>query len=342
MSSPQWQQASEIVHAALKRPLAQRATFINTVCAGNEALLQEVEILLRYYATTEHSPTPPAQTPPAEPLKQWWQPPTNSRSSDAANGDQGAERGTTNRVTNTASLTEFWAQTPAAGDAELTNTTEEIPAPIFEDRELVSIPPRQDTVEIINELARGFETIPIEQARPQMPSGNIPPPPASFGQPSQRQPNATSGQSGEVRPPNSFDSPTVRPVFEQPSPGSGVSQPTYRPIFDKTPKPATPLPTFDPTAPPLHEDFPSLSPPDWTAPRPAGRFDQTSQRPDFNQPSQRSQPGPFEQRSQRLNFDQPSVRGVAGNAPPTGALGGATAAGAAPAPAPGQTAPGST
>lgn len=81
MSSPQWQQASEIVHAALERPPKERSAFINRACNGNEALLQEVEVLLRYYGSPSSSQAPEPPSSPSEPLEQWWQ---NARKSGAA------------------------------------------------------------------------------------------------------------------------------------------------------------------------------------------------------------------------------------------------------------------
>lgn len=330
MSSPQWQQASDIVQAALKRPPAERATFINTVCYGNEPLLQEVEILLRYYSTTESTPAPPPPTPTTGPLEQWWQP---ARQSNPLS--EPPDERATGKLLNDSS-----ARTPsfAPNAADTIQTTEEIPVPEFHDAEVVSIPPSRPTRDLVSELAQGYEKLPAEPSPFNAPSAKIPPAASAFDQTSQRLSAPPTPSSGESRPPVSFDAPTVRPVFEQPAGGSGVSQPTYRPIFEKPPKP--PEPPYDPAKMPSLVDFPSLQAPPNSVPPATGRFDQTSQRPNFNQPSQ---PGSFEQRSQRANFDQPSVRGVAGQAPPTGqfsgGFGGRTAAGAAPAPAPGEPRP---
>jgi eukaryotic-like serine/threonine-protein kinase len=287
MSSPKWQQASEIVHAALERPLPQRPAFIKEACAGNEPLLQEVEILLRYYGTSENSP---AQPPTAEPLEHWRQP---SRKNSPPRTQPG-------QPINWFTETEARHVAPIEAAPESPRTTEELPIPNFAAPEVVNLPARQPTRELISELARGYEHIPGAAATQQAPA-------------EQAGPATAPGLPQEPKPPVSFESPTVRPVFEQPAQNSETTQPTYRPIFEQAPKPATPPPAFDPVAQSLHLDFPGLTP----------------SRPEA--PAARSN---CEQPSQRLNAEVPGLRGVAGQAPRTGALG--SSAGAAPAPAPDQ------
>ena len=46
MKPERWQKVEEIYHAAPEREPAQRATFLNEACAGDEALRREVESLL--------------------------------------------------------------------------------------------------------------------------------------------------------------------------------------------------------------------------------------------------------------------------------------------------------
>ena len=46
MTPERWQQIQELYHAALKREPSQRAAFLKEACAGDAALLREVESLL--------------------------------------------------------------------------------------------------------------------------------------------------------------------------------------------------------------------------------------------------------------------------------------------------------
>src|SRR5689334_13634369 len=84
MASQDWQQASHIVQAALTRPEQERRGFIAEACAGDELLLQEVEILLRYYTASDAGQSTNQAVQPTEsksetaPLEQWWQPPHKS------------------------------------------------------------------------------------------------------------------------------------------------------------------------------------------------------------------------------------------------------------------------
>jgi len=46
MKPERWQQIEKLYHAARKRDPGQRAAFLDQACAGDEALLREVESLL--------------------------------------------------------------------------------------------------------------------------------------------------------------------------------------------------------------------------------------------------------------------------------------------------------
>ena len=48
MSADRQRQITELCHAALERNASDRAAFLREACAGDEALRQEVESLLRY------------------------------------------------------------------------------------------------------------------------------------------------------------------------------------------------------------------------------------------------------------------------------------------------------
>ena len=48
MSADRQRQVTELCHAALERNASNRAAFLREACAGDEALRQEVESLLRY------------------------------------------------------------------------------------------------------------------------------------------------------------------------------------------------------------------------------------------------------------------------------------------------------
>jgi serine/threonine protein kinase/TolB-like protein/Tfp pilus assembly protein PilF len=323
MSSPQWQQASEIVHAALKRPLPERTPFINSACAGNEALLQEVEILLRYYTSAESAQSHQPKPHPSEPLEQWWQ--TSLKTSPLR--DTPTNKGGVDWFSESAVPPQESAAPPVVAAPPQTRTTDELPLPNFDEAELVAIPPGQPTGKLIYEGGKA-QSSESDTAIPTRPAAVAPPPAARrnpFDQPSQFRTSPLSppaqGQNGAAEPPASFETPTVRPVFDQPAPDSTANQPTYRPIFKHTPKPATPPPAYDPAAAPLHEDFPSLEPPKPKAPAARSDFDQPAQRVNFDQASQRP-PGP--------------PRSPHGGTAPTGPLGGSGAATAA---ARGQTRP---
>jgi hypothetical protein len=48
MSTDRWRRVEELYHEALRRDASQRATFLSEACADDEALLREVESLLRH------------------------------------------------------------------------------------------------------------------------------------------------------------------------------------------------------------------------------------------------------------------------------------------------------
>ena len=48
MSADRQRQITELCHAALERNASDRAAFLREACAGDEALREEVESLLRY------------------------------------------------------------------------------------------------------------------------------------------------------------------------------------------------------------------------------------------------------------------------------------------------------
>lgn len=52
MKPERWQKVEQIYHAALEREPAQRATFLNEACAGDEPLRREVESLLAQEGAT--------------------------------------------------------------------------------------------------------------------------------------------------------------------------------------------------------------------------------------------------------------------------------------------------
>jgi len=53
MTSPRWEQISHLYHAALKRPVNERAVFLAEACAGDNALRREVESLLAQPASAK-------------------------------------------------------------------------------------------------------------------------------------------------------------------------------------------------------------------------------------------------------------------------------------------------
>ena len=60
MTPERWQQISQLYHAALTRPVDQRAAFLADACADDEALRQEIESLLAHERTAEGFLGPPA------------------------------------------------------------------------------------------------------------------------------------------------------------------------------------------------------------------------------------------------------------------------------------------
>ena len=60
MSADRHRQITELCHAALERDASDRAAFVREACAGDEALRQEVESLLRYEDAADHFMERPA------------------------------------------------------------------------------------------------------------------------------------------------------------------------------------------------------------------------------------------------------------------------------------------
>ncbi len=62
MRPEEWRQIEQLYHAALERPPEERSTFLDTVCAGDQPLRQEVESLLAY----DEQARPFIETPPGD------------------------------------------------------------------------------------------------------------------------------------------------------------------------------------------------------------------------------------------------------------------------------------
>ena len=60
MKSESWPKVKEIFEAALARPAAERAAFLDQACAGDQSLRQEVESLLKSYGEAESFMETPA------------------------------------------------------------------------------------------------------------------------------------------------------------------------------------------------------------------------------------------------------------------------------------------
>ncbi len=54
MTPERWQQIEHLYHAALERPPAERAAFLDAACAGDEALRREIESLLAFDEQAEN------------------------------------------------------------------------------------------------------------------------------------------------------------------------------------------------------------------------------------------------------------------------------------------------
>src|SRR5947208_16628275 len=63
-----WQQVKELFEAALARPTAERATFLDGTCAGDEVVRREVESLLESYEQAGSFMAAPAVEAAAESL----------------------------------------------------------------------------------------------------------------------------------------------------------------------------------------------------------------------------------------------------------------------------------
>src|SRR5215510_3417784 len=60
MTPERWQRIEQLYHSALERDASERAAFLVTACAGDDALRGEVESLLRCDARAEHFIESPA------------------------------------------------------------------------------------------------------------------------------------------------------------------------------------------------------------------------------------------------------------------------------------------
>ncbi len=67
MATERWQQIDQLFHAALERPAAARAAFLDEACAGDEALRREIESLLAAHGRTGGF----FETPPADLAADW-------------------------------------------------------------------------------------------------------------------------------------------------------------------------------------------------------------------------------------------------------------------------------
>src|SRR4030095_722991 len=68
MTSASWRQVEDLCHAALARPAEERAVFLASACAGDEALQREVESLLAQESRAAGFMTTPAPARPASAL----------------------------------------------------------------------------------------------------------------------------------------------------------------------------------------------------------------------------------------------------------------------------------
>src|SRR6187402_2276571 len=60
MTADRWRQIEDVCHAALERPVGERAAFLGTACAGDGVLRREVESLLAHEAGAERFMSVPA------------------------------------------------------------------------------------------------------------------------------------------------------------------------------------------------------------------------------------------------------------------------------------------
>ncbi len=341
MSSPQWQQASQIVQEARLRPAHERPSFINRSCAGNEALLQEVEILLRYYSAADSDKSPPEQAAPAtttEPLEHWSQPSRRGARSTGPLPAHHAEHNTGGMAEAPAAADWVARQEAQSFDAvrdvfrritdSLPNLTAEQPsvdALSLDTPTFYIVPPTSGlasgnaTTELINELSKGLEPLYSEATIHPLPPSNGQPSNQSFGQ-SLGQPfgQTVDLQHGteeivqplaatvETTPPqtgalNQGLSGGTQRLANEAGTSTPLNAPTVRPVFEQ---PARRGQFEQPTYRPLYPSLPP-PPPVLEQPTPRPNSEQPSQRPNFEQPSQRPS---SEQPPQRPNFDRPSQR----------------------------------
>lgn len=319
------------------RPAQERTAFIQRACAGNESLLQEVEILLRYYAASDTDQSKPEQGAPiaaTKPLEHWSQPSRRVQPpTSAATGPLQARLAENKKEAPTA-VDWFTEKDPEAFDAvrevfrRTTDTLPSLPAempsieaPSFETPSFYKVPPASSgatgnaTTELINELSKGLEPLYSDAAIHPLPPSNRPSASQSFGQqsvdllntteeivsPFAATPDTPPRQTSTLKQDSSTGSP---PLDSGAGTSNPFSSPTVRPVFEQRG-------SFDqPTYRPLYPSVPDLSgplpapppPPAHEQPSPRPSFEQSSQRPTFDRPSQR--PG-GKQPTTQPGFDQP-------------------------------------
>ncbi len=336
MSSPQWQQASHVVQEARLRPAHERTAFINRACAGNEALLQEVEILLRYYSASDSEQGQPEQAaPPAttEPLEHWSQP---SRRGARATGPLQPNPVEDKTGGTAATPTADWVARQEAQSFDTVRdvfrrTTDGLPNLASEGLSLdalaldtpafyivppsASSTPGNATTELINELSKGLAPLYSDAAIHPLPPSNGQPPNQSLGQPQSQIADMQNGIAEIVQPLALAVESLPRPTgaLQQdlptgvPRPGNEaetantLNAPTVRPVFEQ---PAQRAQFEQPTYRPLYPSLPTPpAPPVTGQPTPRPNFDQPSQRPNFDQPTPRPS---FDRPSQRTGINQPA------------------------------------
>lgn len=305
------------------RPAHERTAFINRACAGNESLLQEVEILLRYYSASDSDQSKPEQPAPittTKPLEHWSQPsrrgqsnqPTGPLSAKLAENKPGAAAEAPASADWFASkdqesfdeVREIFRRTTGA----LPNLAAEPPAveaPSFDTPSFYIVPPASKgaagnaTTELINELSKGMEPLYSDASIHPLPPSN--------------------GQSGS----QPLSQPAVQPVSqtvelqnttEEIVSPFAVSAETRLPSTGALPPDVpTELPPATATTSPEAEKPKSLfnAPtvrPVFDAPAQQGPFDQATYRPLY--PSMPNVPAApvAEQPAPRPNVEQPSQR----------------------------------
>jgi eukaryotic-like serine/threonine-protein kinase len=333
MSSPKWQEASQIVQEARLRPAQERTAYINKACAGNEPLLQEVEILLRYYSASEgeqSKPEPSAPITATKPLEHWSQPsrrtqPPTGASTNPPSGSITAKvaEKKTETTAEPAQADWFNSNDQASFDAVreafrrttgiLPNLGTEPPAseaPTFDTPAFYIVPPASSvasgnaTTELINELSKGLEPLYSDAAIHPLPPSNGQPP----GQPVRPSVSQTvnlQNTTEEIVQPlasgretaRQADTPSQRVPKETPQSHTETEKVT---AFNAP----TVRPVFDQPAQraqldqetyrPLYPTLPDLSAPPVAEP--------SVQRPNFDRPSQ---PDSGKQSAPQSSFNQP-------------------------------------